>query len=58
MYCVPIYFGTGNGAKKLGKLVDRTEWDITPQTYNAYYNPSANDRIAGRTTHQSRRKGR
>jgi putative endopeptidase len=23
--------------------VDRTEWDMTPQTYNAYYNPSNNE---------------
>ena len=30
-------------AKKLNKPVDRTEWDITPQTYNAYYNPSNNE---------------
>jgi putative endopeptidase len=29
--------------KKLGKPVDRTEWDITPQTYDAYYNPSNNE---------------
>lgn len=28
---------------KLGKAVDRTEWDMTPQTYNAYYNPSNNE---------------
>ena len=28
---------------KLGKPVDRMEWDITPQTYNAYYNPSNNE---------------
>lgn len=28
---------------KFGKPVDRTEWDITPQTYNAYYNPSNNE---------------
>ena len=27
-------------AAKLGKPVDRTEWDMTPQTYNAYYDPS------------------
>jgi putative endopeptidase len=27
---------------KLGKPVDRDEWDMTPQTYNAYYNPSNN----------------
>lgn len=29
--------------KKLGKPVDRTEWDMTPQTYNAYYNSSNNE---------------
>ncbi len=28
---------------KLGKPVDRTEWDMTPQTYNAYYNQSNNE---------------
>jgi putative endopeptidase len=28
---------------KIGKPVDRSEWDITPQTYNAYYNPSNNE---------------
>lgn len=26
-----------------GKPVDRTEWEMTPQTYNAYYNPSNNE---------------
>jgi putative endopeptidase len=29
--------------QKLGKPVDRTEWNMTPQTYNAYYNPSNNE---------------
>ncbi len=29
--------------KKLFKPVDRTEWGMTPQTYNAYYNPSNNE---------------
>jgi putative endopeptidase len=29
--------------RKFGKPVDRTEWDMTPQTYNAYYNPSNNE---------------
>jgi len=29
--------------KKYGKPVDRTEWDMFPQTYNAYYNPSNNE---------------
>jgi putative endopeptidase len=28
---------------KLHKPVDRTEWDMTPQTYNAYYNDSNNE---------------
>jgi putative endopeptidase len=28
---------------KLGKPVDRSEWGMTPQTYNAYYNPSNNE---------------
>ncbi len=30
-------------ARKLNKPVDRTEWEMTPQTYNAYYNPSNNE---------------
>lgn len=28
---------------KLGKPVDRDEWSMTPQTYNAYYNESNNE---------------
>jgi len=28
---------------KLNKPVDRTEWDMSPQTYNAYYNPNNNE---------------
>ncbi|WP_339921402.1 M13 family metallopeptidase [uncultured Flavobacterium sp.] len=28
---------------KLGKAVDRTEWGMTPQTVNAYYNPPLNE---------------
>ncbi len=28
---------------KYGKPVDRKEWDMEPQTYNAYYNPSNNE---------------
>jgi len=29
--------------KKLGKPVDRKEWQMTPQTVNAYYNPLFNE---------------
>ncbi|MHB2019201.1 MAG: M13 family metallopeptidase, partial [Candidatus Xenobia bacterium] len=28
---------------KIGRPVDRTEWDMTPPTVNAYYNPSMNE---------------
>ena len=28
---------------KLGKPLDRTEWGMTPQTINAYYNPQLNE---------------
>jgi putative endopeptidase len=30
-------------AAKLGQPVDRSEWGLTPQTVNAYYNPSLNE---------------
>jgi putative endopeptidase len=30
---------------KFGKPVDRTEWHLQPQTYNAYYNPSNNELV-------------
>ncbi|MCX6164407.1 MAG: M13 family metallopeptidase [Ignavibacteriae bacterium] len=29
--------------KKIGKPVDKTEWGMTPQTVNAYYNPKRNE---------------
>ena len=36
-------FWFDRGINKLGKPVDRQEWDMTPQTWNAYYNPSNNE---------------
>lgn len=30
-------------AQKVGKPVDRDEWHMTPQTINAYYNPTTNE---------------
>ena len=29
--------------RKLGKPIDRSEWFMTPQTVNAYYNPAMNE---------------
>lgn len=29
--------------KKYGKQVDKSEWGMTPQTYNAYYDPTFNE---------------
>ena len=31
------------GVNKLGSPIDRTEWFMTPQTINAYYNPPTNE---------------
>ncbi|MDP4276416.1 MAG: M13 family metallopeptidase [Bacteroidota bacterium] len=36
-------WGFGYMVGKYGKPVDRTEWGMQPQTYNAYYNPSNNE---------------
>ena len=36
-------FWTDYSLNKLGKPVDRLVWDLTPQTWNAYYNPSNNE---------------
>lgn len=38
-----IEFEYQRNLDKLGKPVDRTEWGMTPQTVNAYYNPSLNE---------------
>jgi endothelin-converting enzyme/putative endopeptidase len=36
-------FETARQLARIGKPIDRGEWDITPQTVNAYYNPTMND---------------
>ncbi|HEY1904525.1 MAG TPA: M13 family metallopeptidase [Myxococcaceae bacterium] len=36
-------FETARQLGRIGKPVDRGEWDITPQTVDAYYNPTMND---------------
>ncbi|MQA22203.1 M13 family peptidase [Rugamonas sp. FT103W] len=36
-------FGHQRMINKLGKPIDREEWGMTPQTINAYYNPSMNE---------------
>jgi len=33
----------GRNLSKLGKPLDRSEWGMTPQTVNAYYNPGLNE---------------
>ncbi len=36
-------FLSNRDLKKIGKPVDRTEWGMTPQTINAYYDSSMNN---------------
>jgi predicted metalloendopeptidase len=36
-------FEVNRDLNKIGKLVDRTEWGMTPPTVNAYYNPNMNE---------------
>jgi predicted metalloendopeptidase len=36
-------FEYNRNLNKLGQPIDRTEWDMTPQTVNAYYNPEQNE---------------
>jgi predicted metalloendopeptidase len=37
------HFWTLRTMKKIGQPVDRTEWEMTPSTVNAYYNPQMNE---------------
>lgn len=36
-------WSTKRNLEKYGKPVDREEWEMTPQTVNAYYNPLNNE---------------
>lgn len=38
-----ILFHVKDSNGKYGKPVDKTEWGMTPQTVNAYYNPTTNE---------------
>jgi len=38
-----VQFETARLLAKIGRPVDRGEWDMTPQMVNAYYSPSMND---------------
>ncbi len=38
-----VMFESRRDLNKIGKPVDRTEWQITPPTVNAYYDPQMND---------------
>lgn len=42
VYMASVWYSQDN-YKKLGKEVDRDEWHMTPQTVNAYYNPTTNE---------------
>lgn len=37
------YFDAMRDVKEIGQLVDQAKWYMTPQTVNAYYNPSSNE---------------
>ena len=37
------HFAFKRDLDKIGKPIDRTEWGMTPQTVNAYYNPNMNE---------------
>ena len=42
-YLAAQRFETDRQLAQVGKPVDRTEWRMTPPTYNAYYNPAFNE---------------
>lgn len=38
-----VHFEFNREVNKIGKPVDRTEWEMTPPTVNAYYDPTMNE---------------
>ena len=42
VYKASVWY-TQDNMRKLGKPVDKTEWHMTPQTVNAYYNSTSNE---------------
>lgn len=42
-YMNAFHFDVMRNLKKIGKATDRTEWELTPQTVNAYYEPLNNE---------------
>ena len=44
----PTTFDVQRQLAKIGKPVDRSEWQMTPPTVNAYYNPHLNDMVLPR----------
>ncbi len=42
-YLAARHFAFNYDLNKIGKPVDRTEWEMTPPTVNAYYDPSMNE---------------
>jgi putative endopeptidase len=38
-----VRFESARQLGRIGKPIDRGEWEITPETVNAYYNPTMND---------------
>jgi len=41
--CASSAWHVADNFSKLGKPTDRTEWHMSPQTVNAYYNPTTNE---------------
>ncbi len=41
--CAAQAWYVADGLSRLGKPTDRSEWGMTPQTVNAYYNPTSNE---------------